>query len=65
VTQYLAAGTRAVWLLYPNIRLAYRYLPGKLEPEVRSADAGHTFEEAEMLPGLSIPLAEILQHDYA
>jgi len=62
VTQYLAAGTQAVWLLYPNTRLAYRYVPGKLEPEVRSADAGHTFEEPELLPGLSIPLAEILQH---
>jgi Uma2 family endonuclease len=64
VTQYLAAGTRAVWLLYPNPRLAYRYVPGKLEPEVRSADAGHTFEEPEILPGFSVPLAEILQYAY-
>ena len=61
VTQYLAAGTRAVWLLYPKTRLAYRYVPGKLEPEVRSADAGHTFEEPGLLPGFSLPLAEILQ----
>jgi Uma2 family endonuclease len=59
VTQYLAAGTRAVWLLYQTTRLAYRYVPSKLEPEVRSVDAGHTFEEPEMLPGLSFPLAEI------
>jgi Uma2 family endonuclease len=65
VTQYLAAGTRAVWLLYPNTRLAYRYVPGKLEPEVGSADAGHAFEEPEMLPGFSIPLAEVFQHDYS
>jgi Uma2 family endonuclease len=63
VTQYLAAGTRAVWLLYPNTRLAYRYVAGKLEPEVRSADAGHAFDEPELLPGLSIPLAEIFHHD--
>ncbi|MGH9432175.1 MAG: Uma2 family endonuclease [Terriglobia bacterium] len=61
VSQYLAAGTSAVWFLYPKTRLAYRYVPGKLEPEVRSADAGHTFEEPECLPGLSIPLLEILQ----
>ena len=60
VRQYLTAGTKAVWLFYPSTRLAYRYVPGKLEPEVRSADAGHTFEESQMLPGLSIPLAEIL-----
>jgi Uma2 family endonuclease len=59
VSQYLTAGARAVWLFYPNTRLAYRYVPNKLEPEVRSADAGHVFEEPEMLPGFSLPLAEI------
>jgi Uma2 family endonuclease len=59
VRQYLTAGTKAVWLFYPSARLAYRYIPGRLQPEVRSADAGHRFEEPEMLPGLSIPLAEI------
>jgi Uma2 family endonuclease len=61
VTQYLAGGAQAVWLFYPHPRLAYRYLPGKLEPEVRSADANHTFEESELVPGLSIPLREILE----
>ena len=61
VSQYLAAGTKAVWLFYPNTRLAYRYLPGKLEPEVRSAEAGHKFEEPELLPGFSIPLSQIFQ----
>jgi Uma2 family endonuclease len=61
VSQYLAAGTKAVWLLYPNRRLAYRYLPGKLEPEVRSAAAGHNFEEPELLPGFSLPLEQIFR----
>jgi Uma2 family endonuclease len=60
VSQYLSSGTRAVWLLYAGTRLAYRYLPGRLQPEVRSAQAGHTFEEPELLPGFSIPLREIL-----
>jgi Uma2 family endonuclease len=59
VSQYLAAGTKAVWLFYPSTDLAYRYLPGRLEPEVRSAKAGDTFEEPELLPGFSIPLVEI------
>jgi Uma2 family endonuclease len=59
VSQYLAAGLRAVWLFYPNTRLAYRYLPGKLEPDVRSADAGHRFEEPDLLPGFSIALQQI------
>lgn len=61
VSQYLAAGVKAVWLFYPNTRLAYRYVAGKLEPEVRSADAGHTFEEPELLTGLSIPLAAVFE----
>jgi Uma2 family endonuclease len=61
VSQYLAAGAKAVWLFYPNTRLAYRYLPGKLEPEVRSAAAGHTFEEPELLPGFSLPLEQIFR----
>ena len=60
VSQYLQAGPQAVWLMYPNIRLAYRYIPGKLEPEIRSAEAGAKFEEPGLLPGFSLSLAEIL-----
>ena len=58
--QYLTAGASAVWLFYPKTRLAYRYLPERLEPEVRSADAGHIFDEGDLLPGFSLPLTEIL-----
>jgi Uma2 family endonuclease len=61
VSQYLDAGAKAVWLLYPKPRLAYRYLPGKLEPEVRSAAAGHAFEEPELLPGFSLALKDIFR----
>jgi Uma2 family endonuclease len=60
VSQYLQAGARAVWLLYPKTRLAYRYIPGKLEPEVRAAAAGEKFEEPELLSGFSLPLADVL-----
>jgi Uma2 family endonuclease len=60
VSQYLEAGAQAVWLMYPNTRLAYRYVAGKLEPQVRSASAGDRFEEPELLPGFSFPLSEIL-----
>jgi Uma2 family endonuclease len=60
VSQYLQAGAQAVWLMHPNTRLAYRYVPGKLEPEVRSAETGEKFEEPEFLPGFSLPLAEVL-----
>jgi Uma2 family endonuclease len=60
VSQYLQAGAKAVWLLYPKSRLAYRYVPGKLEPEVRTPTAGDRFEESDLLPGFSFPLAEVL-----
>jgi Uma2 family endonuclease len=60
VSQYLEAGAKAVWLMYPNTHLAYRYVPGNLQPGVRSAKAGDKFEEPELLPGFSFPLSEIL-----
>jgi Uma2 family endonuclease len=61
VSQYLQAGVRAVWLFYPSTRLAYRYVPGKLDPEVRSAKTGDRFEEPGLLGGFSLPLFEILK----
>lgn len=60
VSQYLEASAAAVWLMYPNTRVAYRYVGGKREPEVRTADAGDKFEEPDLLPGFSLPLTEIL-----
>lgn len=59
VSQYLSAGAKAVWLLYPNTKQAYRYVADRLEPEVRGAAAGHRFEEPELLPGFTLPLAQI------
>jgi Uma2 family endonuclease len=55
--QYLAAGARAVWIIYPEARLAYIYKPGQ-RPEVR--DAGQSLDDAELLPGFSAPLSAIL-----
>jgi Uma2 family endonuclease len=60
VEQYLQAGAQAVWLLYPATRLAYRYAPGKREPQVLAAASGDSFEEPQLLPGFSLPLSEIL-----
>jgi Uma2 family endonuclease len=61
VSQYLQAGVQAVWLFYPITRLAYRYVSGKLDPQVLSAQAGDRFEEPELLSGFSLPLSEILK----
>jgi Uma2 family endonuclease len=61
VSQYLEAGVQAVWLLYPRTQLAYRHVAGKLDPEGRSAKAGGRFEEPDLLPGFSLPLADIFR----
>jgi len=60
VEQYLEAGAAAVWVMYPMTGLAYRYVAGKLEPQVRSVVAGDVFDEPALLPGFSLPLREIL-----
>ncbi len=61
VSQYLQAGVQAVWLFYRSTQVAYRYVQGKRNPEVLSAQAGDKFEEPELLPGFSLPLSEILK----
>ncbi|HEX5426151.1 MAG TPA: Uma2 family endonuclease [Candidatus Acidoferrales bacterium] len=60
VSQYLQAGAQAVWLIYPKTRLAYRYIRGKREPEVRAADSGDKFDEPAIVPGFSLSLNDIL-----
>ena len=55
--QYLKAGARAVWVTYPEARLAYIYKLGQ-RPEVR--DAGQPLDDAELLPGFSAALSAIL-----
>lgn len=57
IRDYLAAGTR-VWALYPDARIARIHKPG--EPAaVRDAEAGDSLEDAELVPGFKLTLAEI------
>ncbi len=56
VQQYLRFGARAVWVLYPEARMAYVYKPGE-RPEVR--EANQNLEDSDLLPGFSIPLSEL------
>jgi len=60
IRQYLQTGVRAVWVLYRKTREAYRYIPEALQPSVVNAERGGKFEEAELLPGFSLLLSEIL-----
>lgn len=55
VGQYLAAGTQAVWLIYPDRQEALRYTEDWLQPEARQE-----IEEPRLLPLFALPLREIL-----
>ena len=55
--QYVAGGAKAVWIIYPEARLAYIYKPGQ-RPEIR--DAAQALDDAELLPGFSATLSMIL-----
>ena len=57
--QYLRAGTRAVWLLYPKTQAAQRYAGVHQAPVVRSAELDESLEEPELLPQLSLKLKEL------
>lgn len=56
IQQYLHSGARAVWVLYPEARVAYLYKPGE-RPEVR--EAHQNLDDADLFRGFSIPLSEI------
>ncbi|MGH9480137.1 MAG: Uma2 family endonuclease, partial [Terriglobales bacterium] len=55
IGQYLAAGTQAVWLIYPERQEALRYSEDWLQPEARQE-----IEEPRLLPLFTLPLREIL-----
>jgi len=57
--QYIASGSKAVWVIYPEARLAYLYKPGE-RPEIR--DVEQSLDDAELLPGFSAPLSAILSN---
>ncbi len=56
VQQYLNSGARAVWVLYPEARLAYLYKPGE-RPEVR--ELRQNLDDPVLLPGYSMPLSKV------
>jgi Uma2 family endonuclease len=56
--QYVAAGGKAVWIIYPEARLAYIYQPGQ-RPEIR--DEAQSLDDAELLTGFSASLSAILE----
>jgi Uma2 family endonuclease len=54
---YLANGAKAVWLIYPESRIARIYKPGK-SAQIRDED--DVMEDTELLPCFSMRLSEVL-----
>lgn len=59
ISQYLQGGVRAVWVLYPRQRVAYRYSPDRPEAEVRTEQSHDVFSEPTLLPEFTLPLNEL------
>jgi Uma2 family endonuclease len=59
VSQYLGAGGRAVWLLFPRLGMAHRYHNLAAPPAVVSTFRGEAIAEPDLLPGWELPLAEL------
>jgi Uma2 family endonuclease len=57
VRQYLAAGTRSVWLFYPEQREAHRHAAAGA---AETLTPGSRWSEPALLPGVSFPLARFL-----
>ncbi|MBI1895642.1 MAG: Uma2 family endonuclease [Acidobacteria bacterium] len=57
VEQYLAAGTRTVWVIYPESRNVDVYQAGGF----RVLSESGTLEEPDLLPGFSMPVRELFE----
>jgi Uma2 family endonuclease len=58
VRQYLAAGTRAVWLVYPDTKSVHVFEPGVV---VRIVDFNGVVSSPIALPGFELPVQDIFE----
>ena len=56
--EYLAAGVPLIWVAYPELRMGRVVRPG--EPFVVVPEDGGAFDGGDVLPGLRVPLADVL-----
>jgi Uma2 family endonuclease len=59
VDQYMKAGTRLVWIVYPESRLIDEYQPGQ---PMRSYNQEDTISGGDVLPGFSIPVRDVFKN---
>lgn len=57
VNEYLEAGTRLVWVIYPEARKAVVHHPGG---RAQTLDESAALDGEDVLPGLSIPISQLL-----
>ena len=58
VRDYLAAGTRLVWVLWPKSRSVTAYTP---DGQARELDAEQELDGGDVLPGFAVRVAELFQ----
>ncbi len=61
VREYLAAGTRLVWVVWPRSRSVTEYVPSG---ESREFQADGQLSGGEVLPGFTVRVAELFEQDY-
>ncbi|MGH9395044.1 MAG: Uma2 family endonuclease [Terriglobales bacterium] len=58
-SQFLAAGTQAVWRVYSERREAQRFSPASSAADLRRAALGQALDEPSLLPGFTLALTEL------
>lgn len=58
VDQYLAAGVRLVWIVYPNTREVHAFREGGVASVLGPGD---TLEAPDLLPGFAVPVAQLFE----
>lgn len=58
IDQYLAAGTEAVWVLYPKVREVHTY---QGRGTSRTLGDGELLEDAGLLPGFSVQVSHLFE----
>lgn len=58
ITDYLTAGTRLIWVVYPDTRTVVVHYP---DGTARSFTEADTLDGGDVLPGFSLPVAEVFK----
>jgi Uma2 family endonuclease len=58
VNQFLQAGTRLIWVVYPDERFIDVYRPGS---DIRTVNLDDTIDGGDVLPGFTVSMREIFR----